>query len=161
MKQDEPVIHSDPEIMGGTPVFIGTRVPLATMLDYLEAGQPLSEFLDDFPTVTREQAVAALEQAKEALLAAGQTLPLPPVGTPGDGQGQGGEHDLGAVMEAGGPRTKLTGVRNEVSMGQDGRLRQPRCATRVQQNRRLIVIDPWRSSVGGHHQSPFRLVVRT
>lgn len=60
----EPVIHSDPEIMGGTPVFVGTRVPLATLLDYLEAGQPLSEFLEDFPTVTREQAVAALEQAR-------------------------------------------------------------------------------------------------
>ena len=56
----EPVIHSDPEIMGGTPVFVDTRVPLATLLDYLEAGQPLSEFLDDFPTVTREQAVGAL-----------------------------------------------------------------------------------------------------
>jgi uncharacterized protein (DUF433 family) len=69
MENSEPVIHSDPEIMGGTPVFVGTRVPLATLLDYLEAGQPLSEFLEDFPTVTREQAVAALEQAKEALLA--------------------------------------------------------------------------------------------
>jgi uncharacterized protein (DUF433 family) len=64
MKQDEPVIHSDPETMGGTPVFAGTRVPLATLLDYLEAGQPLSEFLEDFPTVTREQAVTALEQAR-------------------------------------------------------------------------------------------------
>ena len=69
MKNSEPVIHSDPEIMGGTPVFAGTRVPLETLLDYLEAGQPLSEFLEDFPTVTLEQAVAALEQAKEALLA--------------------------------------------------------------------------------------------
>lgn len=68
MEQNERVIHSDPEIMGGTPVFVGTRVPLATLLDYLEAGQPLSEFLEDFPTVTREQAVAALEQAKEALI---------------------------------------------------------------------------------------------
>ena len=68
MKPTETVIHSDPEIMG-TPVFVGTRVPLATLVDYLEAGQPLSEFLEDFPTVTREQAVAALEQAKEALLA--------------------------------------------------------------------------------------------
>jgi hypothetical protein len=45
-------------------VFVGTRVPLATLLDYLEAGQPLSEFLEDFPTVTKEQAVVALEQAK-------------------------------------------------------------------------------------------------
>jgi uncharacterized protein (DUF433 family) len=56
MTQTEPVIHSDPEIMGGTPVFVGTRVPLATLLDYLEAGQPLSDFLEDFQTVTREQA---------------------------------------------------------------------------------------------------------
>jgi uncharacterized protein (DUF433 family) len=55
--------------MGGTPVFVGTRVPLETLLDYLEGGQPLSDFLDDFPTVSREQAIAALEQAKEALLA--------------------------------------------------------------------------------------------
>ena len=66
MKQDEPVIHSDPEIMGGTPVFVGTRVPLATLLDYLEAGQPLSEFLEDFPTVTRQQARAAVEQVRRA-----------------------------------------------------------------------------------------------
>jgi len=63
------VIHIDPDIMGGTPVFVGTRVPFQTLLDYLESGEPLSEFLDDFPTVSREQAVAALEQAKDALLA--------------------------------------------------------------------------------------------
>ena len=69
MKHDKPVVHSDPEIMSGTPVFVGTRVPAQTLLDYLEAGQPLSEFLEDFPTVSKEQAVAALEQAKEALLA--------------------------------------------------------------------------------------------
>ena len=64
-----PVIHSDPDILGGTPVFVGTRVPFQTLIEYLEAGDPLSEFLEDFPTVTREQAVAALEQAKDALLA--------------------------------------------------------------------------------------------
>jgi uncharacterized protein (DUF433 family) len=64
-----PAIHRDPEIMGGTPVFVGTRVPLQTLMDYLESGEPLSEFLEDFPTVSREQAVAALEQAKDALLA--------------------------------------------------------------------------------------------
>lgn len=69
MSDLQPVIHSDPEIMGGTPVFVGTRVPFQTLLDYLEGGDPLSEFLDDFPTVTREQAIAALEQAKDALLA--------------------------------------------------------------------------------------------
>jgi uncharacterized protein (DUF433 family) len=64
-----PAIHSDPEIMSGTPVFVGTRVPFQTLLDYIEAGQPLSDFLEDFPTVSKEQAIAALEQAKEALLA--------------------------------------------------------------------------------------------
>jgi uncharacterized protein (DUF433 family) len=63
------VIHTDPEILGGTPVFVGTRVPLQALLDYLEGGHPLSDFLDDFPTVTREQAVAALEEAKELLVA--------------------------------------------------------------------------------------------
>jgi uncharacterized protein (DUF433 family) len=68
-KQAAGVVHSDPEIMGGTPVFVGTRVPFQTLLDYLQAGDPLSEFLNDFPTVTREQAVTALEQAKDALLA--------------------------------------------------------------------------------------------
>ena len=55
------VITSDPEIMGGTPVLAGARVPFQTLLDYLERGAPLEEFLDDFPTVTREQAIAALE----------------------------------------------------------------------------------------------------
>jgi uncharacterized protein (DUF433 family) len=54
--------------MSGTPVFVGTRVPFQTLFDYLAAGQPLSEFLEDFPTVSRKQAIAALEQAKEALL---------------------------------------------------------------------------------------------
>lgn len=61
-------VHSDPEIMGGTPVFVGTRVPYQTLLDYLEAGDPLDDFLDDFPTVTREQAIAALEAGKELVL---------------------------------------------------------------------------------------------
>ena len=60
--------HSDPEILGGTPVFIGTRVPVSTLLDYLEAGDPLDEFLDNFPSVKREQAVALLETAKAALI---------------------------------------------------------------------------------------------
>ncbi len=69
MNNDVAVVHSDPEIMGGTPVFVGTRVPFQTLLDYLEAGDSLGDFLEDFPTVTREQAVAALEQAKQALLA--------------------------------------------------------------------------------------------
>ena len=65
----EPVVHSDPEIMSGTPVFVGTRVPFETLLEYIEAGQRLSDFLEDFPTVSKEQAVTALEQAKDALLA--------------------------------------------------------------------------------------------
>ncbi len=66
----EPLpIHSDPDIMGGTPVFSGTRVPVQTFVEYLEAGDPLDEFLLDFPSVSREQAVAVLELAKELLLA--------------------------------------------------------------------------------------------
>lgn len=61
------VLSSDPEVQGGAVVFSGTRVPLKNLIDYLEAGDSLEEFLDDFPSVTREQAVAALELAKEAL----------------------------------------------------------------------------------------------
>ncbi len=63
------VIHSDPDILGGTPVFVGTRVPAQTLLDYLEGGHALDEFLEDFPSVAREQAVALLELAKELGLA--------------------------------------------------------------------------------------------
>ncbi|HIK08020.1 DUF433 domain-containing protein [Nostoc sp. CMAA1605] len=63
------VIHSDPDILGGIPVFVGTRVPMKTLLDYLEAGDSLDEFLDHFPSVSRDQAIAALELAKEMLTA--------------------------------------------------------------------------------------------
>ena len=58
----DQVITSDPEVQGGAVVFAGTRVPLKNLIDYLEAGDSLEVFLDDFPSVTREQAVAALEQ---------------------------------------------------------------------------------------------------
>ena len=57
----EEVYHSDPDILGGTPVFVGTRVPVQTLLDYLEGGDTLDEFLDGFPGVSREQAVVFLE----------------------------------------------------------------------------------------------------
>jgi uncharacterized protein (DUF433 family) len=67
MPQLEQVVHSDPEIMGGVPVFVGTRVPVKTFWDYLEAGDPLSMFLDDFPSVSREQAIAVLEWSKETV----------------------------------------------------------------------------------------------
>ena len=67
------VIYSDPEILSGTPVFRGTRVPFRALIDYLEGGHALGEFLDDFPTVTREQAVAALEEAGEAVLSHART----------------------------------------------------------------------------------------
>jgi uncharacterized protein (DUF433 family) len=63
------VVHTDPEILSGTPVFVGTRVPFRSLIDYLERGSTLAEFLDDFPTVTRKQAVAALEEAGEAVVA--------------------------------------------------------------------------------------------
>jgi uncharacterized protein (DUF433 family) len=65
----ERVIVADPEIMSGTPCFRGTRVPFKNLIDYLEGGQPLSEFLRQFPSVTHEMAVKALEEAKESLLA--------------------------------------------------------------------------------------------
>ncbi|MBD0387265.1 MAG: DUF433 domain-containing protein, partial [Nostoc sp. C3-bin3] len=61
------VVHSDPDILGGTPAFVGTRVPIKTLLDYLEAGDSLDEFLDHFPSVSRQQAIATLELAKEML----------------------------------------------------------------------------------------------
>ena len=67
MAKQPKVIHSDPDILGGIPVFIGTRVPVQNLIDCLEAGDTLEEFLDSFPSVTREQAVAALEIAREAL----------------------------------------------------------------------------------------------
>lgn len=59
------IVHSDPEILGGTPVFVGTRVPVKSLYDHLEAGDSLDEFLDSFPSVSREKAVAALELARE------------------------------------------------------------------------------------------------
>jgi uncharacterized protein (DUF433 family) len=59
------IITISPDIMGGTPVFTGTRVPIQTLLDYLEAGESIDDFLEGFPTVTREQIIAFLEEAKE------------------------------------------------------------------------------------------------
>ncbi|MGI2905255.1 DUF433 domain-containing protein [Tolypothrix sp. VBCCA 56010] len=69
MASTSRVVHSDPDILGGTPVFVGTRVPMKTLLDYLEAGNSLDEFLDHFPSVSREQAIATLELAKQMLIA--------------------------------------------------------------------------------------------
>ena len=60
-------ITVDPQIQGGVPVFTGTRVPVKNLFDYLEAGEPLDQFLDDFPSVARDVAVAVLEQAREAV----------------------------------------------------------------------------------------------
>ncbi|MGA7915963.1 MAG: DUF433 domain-containing protein [Candidatus Acidiferrales bacterium] len=62
------IIVKDPEVLGGTAVFRGTRVPFQALLDYLEGGQTLDDFLDDFPTVTRSAAIAALELAKSLLV---------------------------------------------------------------------------------------------
>jgi uncharacterized protein (DUF433 family) len=61
------VVHTDPEIMSGEPVFVGTRVPVYNLFDYLEAGDSLDKFLASFPSVSREQAIAALELAREAV----------------------------------------------------------------------------------------------
>jgi uncharacterized protein (DUF433 family) len=69
MPEARTVVHSDPEILGGTPVFEGTRVPVRNLIDHLEAGDGLEDFLRSFPSVSREQAVAALELAGEMLSA--------------------------------------------------------------------------------------------
>jgi uncharacterized protein (DUF433 family) len=69
MNKKSAVVHSDPDILGGTSVFVGTRVPVRNLFDYLERGHSLDEFLDAFPSVSREQAIAALEAAHEVLTA--------------------------------------------------------------------------------------------
>ena len=66
---DTPVIACNPDVMGGTPVFSGTRVPVQTLLDYLEAGDSIDDFLAGFPSVNRKQVVNFLEQAKDRLVA--------------------------------------------------------------------------------------------
>jgi uncharacterized protein (DUF433 family) len=73
MGNPHDVIHADPEIMGGTPVFVGTRVPVRSLFDYLEAGDSLGDFLAAFPTVSHEQTIAALEMAREAVTAVAAT----------------------------------------------------------------------------------------
>ena len=68
MPTNTSVVQSDPEILSGTPVFVGTRVPVQSLFDYLEGGDTLDEFVRQFPSVTRDQAIAALELARETLL---------------------------------------------------------------------------------------------
>ena len=68
MKQ--PVVSRNPDVMGGAAVFHGTRVPVQTLLDYLEAGESIDDFLEGFPTVTREQVIAFLEEARDRVIAA-------------------------------------------------------------------------------------------
>lgn len=63
------IVHSDPEIVSGTPVFVGTRVPAQALLDYLIGGETIDEFLDDFPSVSREQTIGFLKEAGRAVLA--------------------------------------------------------------------------------------------
>jgi uncharacterized protein (DUF433 family) len=63
----EPIITASPDVMGGTPVFAKTRVPVQTLLDYLKAGESIDDFLDGFPTVTKEQVIAFLEEAEEQI----------------------------------------------------------------------------------------------
>ena len=65
----QSVVKIDPEIMSGTPCFAGTRVPIQNLIDYLEGGDSIDEFLEDFPSVAREQVIAFLEEAKESVLA--------------------------------------------------------------------------------------------
>ncbi len=65
----EPLITTSPDLLGGTPVFAGTRVPVQTLVDYLEAGESIDDFLEGFPTVSKEQVVGFLEAAKDQLIA--------------------------------------------------------------------------------------------
>ena len=65
---DQPLISSSPDVMGGTVVFHGTRVPVQTLLDYLEAGESIDDFLEGFPSVTREHVIAFLEEAKDRMI---------------------------------------------------------------------------------------------
>jgi uncharacterized protein (DUF433 family) len=82
MSNQTPVVHRDPEILGGTPVFVGTRVPVKSLYDYLEARDSLDEFRESFPSVSREQAVAALELAHDDR--ARQWAAKPQLGFPGE-----------------------------------------------------------------------------
>lgn len=68
MLKGSSIISASPEIMSGTPVFAGTRVPVQTLLDYLKAGEPIDDFLDGFPSVTRVQVIALLEEAEKRLI---------------------------------------------------------------------------------------------
>ena len=67
------VVHSDPEILGGTPVFVGTRVQVQSLFDYLEGGETLDEFLCQFPSIKREQALAALEIARDSVISSARS----------------------------------------------------------------------------------------
>jgi len=66
--EPKQIVHSDPEILGGTPIFVGTRVPVQALLDFLEGGDTIEDFLDNYPGVSRDQAVAFLEEAGRALV---------------------------------------------------------------------------------------------
>jgi uncharacterized protein (DUF433 family) len=68
MAENSQIVHSDPDILGGTPVFAGTRVPVQTLFDYIEGGDTLDEFLRQFPSVDRELAIAALDMARDSVL---------------------------------------------------------------------------------------------
>src|SRR6266852_3456610 len=82
MSDETRVVHSDPEILSGTPVFVGTRVPIRSLFDYIEGGDTLDEFLRQFPSVRREQAIAALELARESLLTRARTAGREPPARP-------------------------------------------------------------------------------
>lgn len=68
MLRNDQIVSSFPDVMGGTPVFAGTRVPVQTLLDYLKAGESIDDFLKGFPTVTKEQVIALLEEAEKRII---------------------------------------------------------------------------------------------
>jgi uncharacterized protein (DUF433 family) len=76
--EHQSAVHRDPEILEGMPVFVGTRVPFQTLIDYLDEGQSLADFLADFPTVNREQVIAALEEANKEVPSISEQGPSEP-----------------------------------------------------------------------------------
>jgi uncharacterized protein (DUF433 family) len=68
MIKNLPVVSISPDVMGGTPVFVGTRVPVQTLLDYLKAGESIDDFLDGFPTVTKDQVIVLLEELEKQII---------------------------------------------------------------------------------------------
>ena len=106
MAKKPSVVHSDPDILGGTPVFVGTRVPLRNLFDYLERGHDIDEFLDAFPSVSREQAIAILKNCRDVVPLSGKLLVIDFVIAPGNQPGLGKMADVEMLVMAPGGKER-------------------------------------------------------